>query len=58
MNTLEMMITQFIDEITQDIQNAKKKGWLKTAIISHCSQQFPGVEHQYMSTIVSMWYNC
>lgn len=56
MDTKEMSISQFIQDITLDICNVRMKSWLKTAIISHTSKQFPQYSKADITTIVEDWY--
>ena len=53
----DMVLQNFIVDITQDITNARSKSWLKTAIISYCCYTFPAFSQQSITKMVEQWYS-
>ncbi len=56
MDVKEMTISQFVQDITQDIVDARLKSWLKVAIVSHTCREFPQYSERDITTIVETWY--
>ncbi len=56
MDHKELVISQSIQNITQDIHYARSKSWLKVAIVSHICGNFPQYSECDITMIVETWY--
>lgn len=56
MDVKEMTISQFVQDVTLDIRNARLKSWLKGAIVLHTCRQFPQYSECDITTIIETWY--